>query len=126
MIVRREYFIGSLCAIQSIMSAKAKKQYNLRSNKGTSIQVPVELQVSDDNRFLNSILENSILSQQTQDDSSDSDQSVNLNSSDSAHSSDDNDQIPCSSDKSSRSFANFIRKRVRVLRIVSLAIKQVG
>ena len=27
------------------MSAKAKKQYNLRSHKGTSIQVPVELQV---------------------------------------------------------------------------------
>ena len=50
------------------MSVKAKKQYNLRSHKATSIQVPVELQVSDDNRFLNSILENSILSQQTNDD----------------------------------------------------------
>ena len=84
------------------MSVKAKKQYNLRSHKGTSIQVPVKLQVSDDNRFLNSILENSILlAQQTHDDSSDSDQSINFNSSDSAHSSDDNDQVPCSSDRSS-------------------------
>ena len=89
------------------MSVKSKKQYNLRSNKGTSIQVPLELQVSDDTRFLNSILENSILSPQTRDDSSDSDHSVNLNSSDSAHSSDDNDQVPCISDRSSRSFDKF-------------------
>ena len=105
-VIRPEYFIR-LCVIQSIMSVKAKKQYNLRSNKGTSIPVPVELQVSDDTRFLNSILENSILSQQTQDDSSDSDHSVNLNSIDSAHSSDDNEQVPCSSERSSRSFDKF-------------------
>ena len=59
----------------------------------------------DDNRFLNSILENSFLSQQTNADSSDSDQSVNSNSSD--FSSDDNDQVPCTSDRSSRSFDKF-------------------
>ena len=61
-----------------IMSAKAK-QYNLHSHKGTSIQVPVEFQVSDDQQFLNSILQNSTLSQQTNDDSSDSELSVSLN-----------------------------------------------
>ena len=84
------------------MSAKAKKQYNLRSHKGTSIQVPVELQVSDDNRFLNTLLENSMLSQQNNSDSSDSEQSVNLNFSDSAQSSDDSDQVPSTSDRSAR------------------------
>ena len=82
------------------MSAKTKKQHNLRSHKGTSIQVSVELQVSDDNKFLNSILEKIILAQQTNDDSGDSDQSGSLNLSDAVHGSDDNDQIPCSSDRS--------------------------
>ena len=52
-------------------------------------------------------MENSILSQQTRDDSSDSEHSVNLNSSDSAHSSDNNDQVPCTSARSSRSFDKF-------------------
>ena len=89
------------------MSAQTKKQYNLRSHKGKSIQVPVELQVSDDNRFLNTLLENSMLSQQNNSDSSDTDQSVNLNFSDSAQSSDDNDQVPSTSDRTSRSFDKF-------------------
>ena len=49
---------------------------------------------------MNSILENSILSQQTNDDSSDSDQSGSFSLSDSVHSSDDNDQATCSNDRS--------------------------
>ena len=49
--------------LRKVSLGKAKKQYNLCSHKGTSIPVPVELQVSDDNRFFNSVLENSILSQ---------------------------------------------------------------
>ena len=85
------------------MSVKAKKQYSLCSHKGTSIQVPVELQVSDDQQFLNGILQNSTLSQQTNDDSSGSEHSVRLNLSDSLHDS-DNDNDLSNGDRSARSF----------------------
>ena len=88
------------------MSAQSKKQYNLCSNKGTSIHVPVELQVSDDQQFLNSILQNSTLSQQTNDDSIDSEHSVSLNINDSSHDSDDEHDLD-NSDKFVRSFHKF-------------------
>ena len=93
------------------MSAQAKKQYNLRSHKGTSIHVPVEFQVSDDQQILNSILQTSTLSQQSNEDSTDSEHSVNLNLSDSSQDSDeDYDLQNC--DKSARSFHKFDKDNV--------------
>ena len=93
------------------MSAKPK-QYNLRSHKGTSIQVPVELQVSDDQQFLNNILQNSTLSQQTNDDSSDSEHSVSLNLSDSSHDSDDDHDLS-NCVKPARSFQKFDKENTQ-------------
>ena len=94
------------------MSAQAKKQYNLRSHKGTSIHVPVELQVSDDQQFLNSILQNSTLSQQTNADSTDSEHSVSLNLNDSSHDSDDEHDLD-NCDKSARSFHKFDTENIQ-------------
>ena len=93
------------------MSVQSKKQYNLRSHKGTSIQVPVEFQVSDDQQFLNSILQNSNLSQQTNEDSTDSEHSLSLNLSDSSHDSDDDHDLH-NCDKSARSFHKFDQENI--------------
>ena len=93
------------------MSVQSKKQYNLRSHKGTSTQVPVEFQVSDDQQFLNSILQNSTLSQQTNEDSTDSEHSLSLNLSDSSHDSDDDHDLH-NCDKSARSFHKFDQENI--------------
>ena len=89
------------------MSAKVKPVQFASTQRNENSSTCNELQLSDDNKFLNSLLVNGILSQETNADSSDLDQSVNLNSNDSAHSSHDNDQVPYASDRSSRSFDKF-------------------
>ena len=53
-----------------------KKKYNLRSAKSNSLEVPVELQISNDNDFITNLLDSQTLAmsqQESQNSSSDSD-----------------------------------------------------
>ena len=49
-----------------------KKKYNLRSAKTESLQMPIQVQLSDDNDFMTNLLGNSSFTQQSSDSSSDS------------------------------------------------------
>ena len=53
-----------------------KKKYNLRSAKSNSLEVPVQLQISNDNDFITNLLDSQTLAmsqQESQNSSSDSD-----------------------------------------------------
>ena len=54
-----------------------KKKYNLRSARTETVQIPIQVQLSDDNEFLN-LLGNTSVAQQDSDASSNSDSDLDL------------------------------------------------
>ena len=54
-----------------------KKKYNLRSARAETVQIPIQVQVSDDSEFLN-LLGNTPVAQQDSDASSNSDSDLDL------------------------------------------------
>ena len=54
-----------------------KNKYNLRSARAESVQIPIQVQLSDDSEFLN-LLGNTPITQQDSDTSSNSDSELDL------------------------------------------------